>query len=84
MINLTINFFISFLIALVFILFSKQIMGLYGNDYLAGLSVRGLGGDRIQFGHGNTHAIANTFRLKRRNPYQWRAKQRKGEAIESS
>lgn len=35
--NLIINFFIAFFIAILFILFSEQIMSLYGNDYLVGI-----------------------------------------------
>jgi O-antigen/teichoic acid export membrane protein len=35
--NLIINFFIAFSISIVFIIFSKQIMGLYGENYLVGI-----------------------------------------------
>ena len=35
--NLIVNFFIAFSISIVFIIFSKQIMGLYGENYLVGI-----------------------------------------------
>jgi O-antigen/teichoic acid export membrane protein len=35
--NLIVNFFIAFFISIIFISFSKQIMGLYGENYLVGI-----------------------------------------------